>query len=126
MKNGRALYKASEGYQKETKIATYEGKSDEEDNDEDNVQEAVLSEKKTINIVKIEGEFDMPMSILDIDRFERMNVGSVHHYELINDLAKLVNFIRKRAPRGWNEICLRCFHTCSSLDVLHRHQAICY
>ena len=69
MKNGRALYKASEGYQKETKIATYEGKSDEEDKDEDNVQEAVLSGKKTIKIVKIEGEFDMPMYYIDIKQF---------------------------------------------------------
>ena len=52
--------------------------------------------------------------------------GSVHYFVLINDLIKLVNFIRKRAPKDMNEICLRCFYTCSSLEVLHRHRAICY
>ena len=131
-KNGPALYKASEGFQKNRKIATYEGKSDEEDKDEDNVQEVVVNEEKkeTIKIVKTEGEFDMPMSNLDIERFERMNNvqinvfrylsdklipvpfaetfvmdlfllsdRSVLHYLLINDLAKLINFIRKRAPK---------------------------
>ena len=41
------------------------------------MQEAVVNKtkKETIKIVKIEREFDMPMSqiCLDIDRFERMN-----------------------------------------------------
>ena len=52
--------------------------------------------------------------------------GSVHHYKRIKNLAKLVNSIPKRAPGDRTEICQRCFQTCSSLNVLHRHQAICY
>ncbi|XP_063726649.1 uncharacterized protein LOC134854357 [Symsagittifera roscoffensis] len=51
--------------------------------------------------------------------------GSAYHYVLINDLTKLVNFIRKRAPRDRNEICRNCFHTCTSNDILRRHQEIC-
>ena len=127
------------------------------------MQEVVVNKTKTeeIKIVKFEQKFDMPMSILDIDQFKRMNKfqihnfrylsdelipvltskqlqktfvmdllllsdGSVHAYVLINDQAKLVTFIQKRTPRDRNEICWRCFHTCSSLNVLNRHQAICY
>ena len=52
--------------------------------------------------------------------------GSAYHYVLINDLTKLVNFIRKRAPRNRNETCRNCFHTCTSNDILRRHQEICY
>ena len=52
--------------------------------------------------------------------------GSAYHYALINDLTKLVNFIRKRAPRDRNEICRNCFHTFASNDILRRHQEICY
>ena len=52
--------------------------------------------------------------------------GSAYHYVLINNLTKLVNFILKRAPRDRNEICRNCFHTCTSNDVLRRHQEICY
>ena len=127
------------------------------------MQETVVNEtkKETIKIVKIEREFDMPMSILDIDQFERMkNVPinsfrylsdelipvriskelqktlvmdlfllsnrSQQHYVLINDLAKLANLIQKQDPNDRLEICQRRFHTCSSLDLLHRRQAICY
>ena len=48
------------------KIATCEGKSGEDDKDEDIVQEAVVNEtkKEMIKIVKIEGEFDMPINNL--------------------------------------------------------------
>ena len=52
--------------------------------------------------------------------------GSAYHYVLINDLKKLVTFIRKRAPRDRNEICRNCFHTCTSNDIPRRHQEICY
>ena len=52
--------------------------------------------------------------------------GSAYHYVLINDLTKLVYFIRKRAPHDRNEICRNCSHTCTSNDILRRHQEICY
>ena len=85
MKNGPVLYKASEGYQKKTKIAPYEGKSDEEDKYDDYVQEAVVNEtkKEAIKIVKVEGDFYTPMSILDIDRFERMNNVQINFFSVL-------------------------------------------
>ena len=51
------------------------------------MQEAVVNEtkKETIKIVKIEREFDMPMSILDIDKFERMNNVQINVFRYLSD-----------------------------------------
>ena len=52
--------------------------------------------------------------------------GSVHRYMLSNGLAKMVNFNRKQVQGDWHKTFRRYVRSCSSLEVIHRHQAICY
>ena len=101
LKHGAALYQTSETYLKKLKIATcqddeketYEGAGSSAARNSSIVQQNLevrdgvvqeqqlgkggnQVEKEKMNkksIVKIQGNFDMPMSILDIDRSEKMN-----------------------------------------------------
>ena len=52
--------------------------------------------------------------------------GQTHHYVLITDLMSVVEYVRGKLHRDRNQICRKCFHTCSSIDTLQRHQEMCY
>ena len=52
--------------------------------------------------------------------------GQTHHYVLITDLMWVVEYVRGTLHRDRNQICRKCFHTCSSIDTLQRHQEMCY
>ena len=65
------------------------------DKDEDNVQEAVVKEtkeKENIRTAKSAGEFDMLMSILDIDRFEIINKVQFNFFRSLSDVLIPVEF----------------------------------
>ena len=49
-----------------------------------------------------------------------------HHYVLITDLMRVVEYMRGKLNRDRNQICRKCFHPCSSIDTLQRHQEMCY
>ena len=51
--------------------------------------------------------------------------GQTHHYVLITDL-RVVEYLRGKLHRDQNQICRKCFHTCSSTDTLQGHQEMCY
>ena len=52
--------------------------------------------------------------------------GQTHHYVLITDLMRVVEYVRGKLHRDRNQICRKCVHTCSSIDTLQRHQEMCY
>ena len=100
LKHGPPLYASSQAYRKKTKCATYK-EEDSEDEDSDNDEVKGESDKDVVvvavndnqdegnaeppqrqpdarqreikQIVKTQVDFEMPMSILEIGRFERLN-----------------------------------------------------
>ena len=98
-KNGPPLYASSQAYRKKTKCATYkEEDSEDEDSDDDEVKgesdmdvvvvavnhnqdegnaeppqrQPDARQREMKQIMKIQVDFEMPMSILEIGRFERL------------------------------------------------------
>ena len=100
LKHGPPLCASSQAYRKKTKCATYK-EEDSEDEDSDDDDEVIGESDKDVvvvavndnqdegnaeppqrqperqremkQIVKIQGDFEKPMSILEIGRFERLN-----------------------------------------------------
>ena len=52
--------------------------------------------------------------------------GHTHHFVLVTDLMRVVEYVPGKLHRDRNQICRECFHTCSSIDTIQRHQEICY
>ena len=52
--------------------------------------------------------------------------GSKHHYVLISDLQKLVEYVPHKVHRFESEICCKRLHTCASFETLRRHKELCY
>ena len=100
LKHGPPLYASYQAYRKKTKCATYkEEDSEDEDSDDDEVKgesdkdvvvvavndnqnegnaeppqrQPDARQREMKQIVKIQGDFEMPMSFLEIGRFERLN-----------------------------------------------------
>ena len=101
LKHGPPLHASSQAYRKKTKCATYkEEDSEDEDSDDDEVKgesdkdvvvvtvndnqdegnaeepsqrQPDARQREMKQIVKIQGDFEMPMSILETGRFERLN-----------------------------------------------------
>ena len=101
LKHGPPLYASSQAYRKKTKCATYkEEDSEDEDSDDDEVKresdkdvvvvavndnqdegnaeeppqrQPDARQRELKQIVKVQGDFEMPMSILEIGGFERLN-----------------------------------------------------
>ena len=102
LKYGPPLYASSQAYRKKTKRATYKEEDSEDENSDDDEVKGGESDKDVVvvavndnqdegnaeepaqrqpdarqremkQIVKIQGDFEIPMSILEIGRFERLN-----------------------------------------------------
>ena len=52
--------------------------------------------------------------------------GQTHHYVLVTDLMRVVEYVRGKLHQDRNQTCRKCFHTCSSIDTLQIHQEMCY
>ena len=55
-----------------------------------------------------------------------LSEGGSHHYVLITDLKHFVNFLKNKQSRSREEICINCFHICTSIESFERHKRNCY
>ena len=61
-----------------------------------------------------------------VDLLLLQNSENNYHYVLIENLCKMVMFVQKQPFREGNEICRKCFHICTSIEIMKNHQEMCY
>ena len=52
--------------------------------------------------------------------------GQTYLFLLITDLMRVAEHVRGKLNRDRNQTCRKCFHTCSLINTLQRHQEMCY
>ena len=61
-----------------------------------------------------------------VDLLLLVNINNNYHYVPIEDLCKMVMFVRKQPFGEQNEICRKRFHICTSSEIMKNHHEMCY
>ena len=87
--------------------------------------------KVQVNVFRLEKKDLLPLRVSKFVSDFIMDLlllpeGGSHHYALITDLKRFVNFLKNKQSKSRDEICRNCFHICSSTKFLENHKLNCF